>query len=59
MEDAMMIIDLVASLVVKKLVEAETEEESGEGIPLPFQCARHGYNLMGESPECGLIAPST
>ena len=22
-------------------------------------CARHGCNLTGESPQCGLIAPST
>ena len=22
-------------------------------------CARHGRNLTGESPECGLIVPST
>ncbi|GEM_PF-4689940 len=36
MEDAVMIIDLVASLVVKKILAAETEEESGEGMPLPF-----------------------
>ena len=24
-----------------------------------FMCAQHGRNLTGESPECGLIVPST
>ena len=24
-----------------------------------FWCAQHGRNLTGESPECGLIVPST
>ena len=24
-----------------------------------FMCARHGRSLTGESPECGLIVPST
>jgi len=25
----------------------------------PSMCAQHGRNLTGESPECGLIVPST
>lgn len=43
-------------------IVSEIKDKRGGGtkvLPPFLWCAQHGRSLTGESPECGLIVPST
>ena len=51
--------DKQSLLNYRQLAPYAKRAATSRGTHCPYACAQHGRNLTGESPECGLIVPST